>query len=50
MMIIFGKLNYNVKSSEFKYTKQFYNSNALSVIKFCKKNRIDYHIKHGTQA
>ena len=47
--IIFGRLNYNVKSSEFKYTKEFYNSLALSVIKFCKKNKISYHIKQGTQ-
>lgn len=47
--IIFGRLNYNVKSSEFKYTKEFYNSLALSVIKFCKKHGIDYHIKQGTQ-
>jgi hypothetical protein len=47
--IIFGRLNYNAKSSEFKHTKEFYNSLALSVIKFCKKNKIDYHIKQGTQ-
>jgi DNA repair photolyase len=47
--IIFGRLNYNVKSSEFKYTKEFYNSLAMSVIKFCKKNKIEYHIKQGTQ-
>ncbi len=47
--IIFGRLNYNVKSSEFKYTKEFYNSLALSVIKFCKKHKMDYHIKQGTQ-
>lgn len=47
--IIFGRLNYNVKSSEFKYTKEFYNSNAAFVIKFCRKNGIDYHIKQGTQ-
>ena len=47
--IIFGRLNYNVKSSEFKYTKEFYNSLALSVIKFCKRHGIDYHIKQGTQ-
>lgn len=47
--IIFGRLNYNVKSSEFKYTKEFYNSLALSVIKFCKKHGINYHIKQGTQ-
>lgn len=47
--IIFGRLNYSVKSSEFKYTKEFYNSSARVVIKFCKKNKISYHIKQGTQ-
>ncbi len=47
--IVFGKLNYNVKTSEFKYTKEFYNSLASSVIKFCKKNKISFHIKQGTQ-
>ncbi len=47
--IIFGRLNYSVKSSEFRYTKEFYNSLALVVIKFCKKNKINYHIKQGTQ-
>lgn len=47
--IIFGRLNYNVKSSEFRYTKEFYNSLSRSVIKFCKKNKINYHIKEGTQ-
>lgn len=46
--IIFGRLNYNVKSSEFKYTKEFYNSQASAVIRFCKKNKIAYHIKQGT--
>lgn len=47
--IIFGRLNYSVKSSEFKYTKEFYNSLAVSVIKFCRNNKISYHIKEGTQ-
>jgi len=47
--IIFGRLNYNVKSSEFKYTKEFYNSSASFVIKFCRQKKIDYHIKQGTQ-
>ena len=28
--IVFGRLNYNVKSSEFKYSKEFYNSLAYS--------------------
>lgn len=47
--IIFGKLNYSVKSSEFKHSKEFYNSMAKTVIKFCNKNKIKYHIKNGTQ-
>jgi DNA repair photolyase len=47
--IIFGRLNYSVKSSEFKYTKEFYNSQVLYVTKFCKKNKIDYYIKQGTK-
>ena len=47
--IVFGRLNYNVKSSEFKYSKEFYNSLASYVINFCKRNRISYHIKQGTQ-
>lgn len=47
--IIFGRLNYSVKSSEFKYTKEYYNSLSKLVIKFCKKRNIRYHIKEGTQ-
>lgn len=47
--IVFGRLNYSIKSSEFKYTKEFYNSSAQEVISFCKKNNIDCHIKEGTQ-
>lgn len=46
--IIFGRLNYNAKVSEFTNAKEFYNSLVCSVIKFCKKNRIKYHIKQGT--
>lgn len=29
--------------------KEFYNSSAQVVIKFCKKNKVAYHIKEGTQ-
>lgn len=47
--IIFGRLNYNTKSSEFKYTTDYYNKSSDEVIKFCDNNKIDYHIKHGTQ-
>lgn len=46
--IIFGRLNYNVKVSEFKYTKEFYNSQSEIVAGFCKKNKIRHHIKTGT--
>ena len=48
--IIFGRLNYNVKSSEFRYTKEFYNMCSNEIVRFCAKNNIKYHIKHGTQA
>ena len=47
--IVFGRLNYSVKSSEFKYSKEFYNSLAAAVINFCRRNKIGYHIKQGTQ-
>jgi hypothetical protein len=48
--IIFGKLNYNVKSSGFKYTKEFYNNVAETVVRYCKDKRIAYHIKQGTES
>jgi len=47
--IIFGKLNYNVESSQFNENKSFYQSCANTVIKFCENNNIEYHIKYGTQ-
>jgi len=47
--IVFGRLNYNVKSSEFKYSKEFYHNCAVSVINFRRRNKISYHIKQGTQ-
>jgi DNA repair photolyase len=47
--IVFGRLNYNVKSSEFKYNKEFYKSLALTVTKFCRNSKIDCHIKQGTR-
>jgi len=47
--IIFGKLNYNVQNSSFEGGTAFYNKCAEEVIKFCKKNNIEYHIKFGTQ-
>jgi len=47
--IIFGKLNYNVKSNQFDDNKGFYQDCANMVIKFCENNNIGYHIKYGTQ-
>lgn len=47
--IIFGKLNYNVKVTEFQDNKDFYDKCADTVIGFCEKNGIEYHIKYGTK-
>ena len=47
--IIFGKLNYNVKSSQFSANRNFYYNCAEVVIEFCKNKGIEYHIKYGTQ-
>jgi len=47
--IVFGKLNYNVKSSSFTDNKQFYEKCANQVIEFCERNNIEHHIKNGTQ-
>ena len=46
--IIFGKLNYNVKSSSFIGNKTFYENCAKIVINFCERYRITHHIKFGT--
>lgn len=47
--IIFGKLNYNVHVSEFEDNVNFYEKCANTVIRFCKKNKIEHHVKCGTQ-
>lgn len=46
--IIFGKMNYNVTSNKFDNNLEFYKECAAKVIKFCKENNIQYHIKEGT--
>lgn len=46
--IIFGRLNYNKKVSEYKGYQNFYNELAEKVIDYCKKNNKEYHIKDGT--
>jgi len=47
--IIFGKLNYNTRSSKFIDSKKFYDDCAKEVILFCKKRNIECHIKFGTR-
>ena len=47
--IIFGKLNYNTTSKQFRGNDLFYRDCTDLVINFCKANRIELHIKHGTQ-
>ena len=46
--IIFGRLHYNKKVSEYKNYKKYYNDLAYRVIDFCKNNNIEYHIKNKT--
>ena len=46
--IIFGRLNYNAKVSQYKDYKNFFNEMANLVINYCKANNKLYHIKEGT--
>lgn len=46
--IIFGRLNYNKKVSEYKDHKAYFNELAEQVITYCKDNGKQYHIKDGT--
>lgn len=46
--IIFGRLNYNKKVSEYKGYKEFFNNCAQVVIEYCETNNKKYHIKDGT--
>ncbi len=46
--IVFGKMNYNVESSKFSDNEGFYRKMSGTVIDFCERNEIKYHIKHGT--
>jgi len=47
--IIFGKLNYNTTSRQFRGNDIFYRDCIAIVTDFCRANRIELHIKHGTQ-
>lgn len=46
--IVFGKWNYNGITGYFNDNKNFYNNSAYEVIKFCKQNGIECHIKEKT--
>ena len=46
--IVFGKINYNVKSRFFEKNEEFYRKISDRVISFCEKRGIKCHIKHGT--
>lgn len=46
--IIFGRLNYNKKVSEYKDYRAYFNELAERVIAYCKANGKQYHIKDGT--
>ena len=46
--IIFGRMHYNKKVSEYKEYKTFYNKCAKEVLSFCETRGIDYHIKKRT--
>lgn len=46
--IIFGKLNYNIRSTQFISGKNFYQKCADEVAEFCARRGIQYHIKYGT--
>ncbi len=46
--IIFGRLNYNKKVSEYKDYKAYFNDLAERVIAYCEANGKQYHIKDGT--
>lgn len=46
--IIFGRLHYNKKVTEYSDYQEYYNCQAKIVKTFCKKNKIKCHIKKGT--
>lgn len=46
--IIFGRLNYNKKVSEYKDHKAYFNNLAEHVLAYCEANGKQYHIKDGT--
>jgi len=47
--VIFGKLNYNVRTSKFRDNRAFYQECSNIVKEFCISNGIELHIKYGTE-
>lgn len=47
--IVFGRLNYNLKSTQYREHRSYYNELCDQVVEFCDKSGIDYHIKTGTR-
>ena len=47
--IVFGRLHYNKEVGQYKGYRDFYNKSADLVIRFCKENGIQCHIKNGTK-
>lgn len=47
--IIFGRLHYNKKVSEYKEYKKFYNNCANIVENYCKEHKIEVYIKNKTR-
>jgi len=47
--VVFGRLNYNRKVSEYKNHKIFYNEQVDKVIEFCKANGKEFYIKKKTK-
>lgn len=46
--IVFGRMNYNKRVSEYKDYQRFYNETTETVAEFCKKNNIELYIKEKT--
>lgn len=46
--LVFGKWNYNGKTSKYRPYREFYNLEASKVIAFCREKGIEAHIKEGT--
>lgn len=46
--IIFGRLNYNKKVTEYKGYQQYYNKLSDAVIEYCTNHNKEFHIKDGT--